>query len=367
MNTVWLKEKETQRRCARNEAFWEGCLEQGPLLWVTVPHAAAGREPKRPAIEEALWTDVEYVLDKGEYDLAHTHFAGDALPVFHPWFGPDQFSAWLGAEMALKPLENTSWVKPFVKDVSELSSLCLSSDNRWWRLYLELVTSAVERGKDKWVTAYPDLHTGIDALAALRGPENLMMDLLEQPEAVQQAMTQMTGLWTEVVDRVSALVLPSGQGTSNWTMGWSQKRFLCIGQNDFSCLISPTMFDEFCLGDTRACVEHVEHTLYHLDGPDAVRHLPTILGLEHLNCVQWIQGAGQPLPSQWLPLLQRLQAAGKSVQLFYAGAHGGGADFVQELDALCASLDRNRLFVVIEARSVEEAETLVRRAAGVVH
>jgi hypothetical protein len=174
-------------------------------------------------------------------------------------------------------------------------------------------------------------------------------------------MTQMTGLWKEIVDRVSAMVLPAGQGTSNWTMGWSQRRFLCIGQNDFSCMISPAMFDEFCLGDTRACIEQVDRTLYHLDGADAVRHLPTILGLEKLNCVQWIQGAGQPLPSQWLPLLQRIQAAGKSVQLFYAGAHGGDADFGRELDVLCSGLDRNRLFVVIEAKLAEEAEALVRR------
>jgi hypothetical protein len=363
MQTIWLEEKETQRRCARNEAFWEGCLEQGPLLWVTAPRTRAGQEPKKPATEEALWTDVAYVLDKAEYDLAHTHFAGDALPVFHPWLGPDQFAAWLGAEMEVKPLENTSWVKPFVNDISAVPSMGLSPDNRWWRLYLELVTGAVERGKNKWATAYPDLHTGIDALSALRGPENLMMDLLEQPEIVQQALTRMTELWKQIVDEVSSRVLPAGQGTSNWTLGWSQKRFLCIGQNDFSCMISPAMFDEFCLRDTRECIQHVDHTLYHLDGPDAVRHLPTILGVESLPCVQWIQGAGQPLPSQWLPLLQRIQAAGKSVQLFYAGSHGGDADFAKELDALCSNLDRTKLFIVMDARSVEEAEALVKQVS----
>jgi hypothetical protein len=363
VNTIWLEERETHRRCVRHEAFWDGCLERGPLLWVTVPGAKTGTEPARPATEEALWTDVEYVLDKGEYDLAYTHFAGDSLPVFHPWLGPDQFAAWLGAEMEVRPLDNTSWVKPFVEDFTECSSFALSTDNRWWRLYLELVGGAVERGRDKWITAYPDLHTGIDALAALRGPENLMLDLIEKPDIVQRTMTRMTELWKEIVDRVSAMVLPAGQGTSNWTMGWSAKRFLCVGQNDFSCLVSPEMFDGFCLADTRACVEHVDRTLYHLDGPDAVRHLPSILGIGRLNCVQWIQGAGQPLPSQWLPLLQKIQAGGKSVQLFYAGAHGGDADFVQELDVLCNGLDRNRLFVVIEARSVEEAEALVRQVS----
>jgi len=364
MRSIWLNERDVTKRCARNEAFWEGCLDAGPLLWITVPHATRGVPPKAPATEEALWTDVEYVLDKGECDLAHTHFAGDALPVFHPWLGPDQFSAWLGAEMELKPIENTSWVKRFVTDANAYPPFRIAPANRWWRLYLELVRGAVERGADKWVTAYPDLHTGIDALAAIRGPENLMMDLLENPDIVRRAMTQLTRLWKDIVDQVSALVLPAGQGTSNWTMGWSQRRFLCIGQNDFSCLVSPEMFDEFCLDDTRDCIRHADRTLYHLDGADALRHLPTLLAIKELNCIQWIQGAGKPLPSQWLPMLQHIQAAGKSVQLFYAGAHGGEADFDRELDALCSGLDRHRLFVVIEARSVDEADALIRKYGG---
>lgn len=360
MKSIWIDERNLAARCARNESFWDGSLDAGPLLWITVPNAVHGAPPKEPDTEEALWTDVEYVLDKGEYDLAHTHFAGDSLPVFHPWLGPDQFAAWLGAEMEVKPRDNTSWVHPCVQDADTLSQLRIDPDNRWWRLYLDLVQGAVERGADRWVTAYPDLHTGVDGLAALRGPENLMLDMLEQPEIIQQAMGQMTQLWQEIVDRVSEMVLPSGQGTSNWTMGWSQQRFLCIGQNDFSCMISPEMFDAFCLHDTQACTRHVDRSMYHLDGADAVRHLPRILEIEELDCIQWIQGAGQPPPSQWRPLLQRIQDAGKSIQLFYAGAHGGDADFARELDALCGALDKNRLFVVIEARSVEEAEALVQ-------
>jgi len=359
MKSIWIDERDFACRCARNEAFWDGCLDEGPLLWITVPNATRGVPPTEPDTEEGLWTDVEYVLDKGEYDLAHTHFAGDSLPVFHPWLGPDQFAAWLGAEMDLKPRDNTSWVHPFVKDVDVYPAFEIDPDNRWWRLYLDILRASVERGADKWVTAYPDLHTGVDGLAAMRGQENLMIDMLEEPEVVQQAMKQMTRLWKEIVDKVSEVVLPGGQGTSNWTMGWSEQRFACIGQNDFSCMISPETFAEFCLEDTRGTAQHVDRSMYHLDGPDAVRHLPRLLELKELNCIQWIQGAGQPHPSHWLPLLKRIQDGGKSVQVFYAGAHGGDADFVKELDALCGALDKNRLFAVIQAHSVEEADALV--------
>lgn len=361
MQSIWLDPSSAAARCERHEAFWNRALDKGPLLWVTVPNATPAIPPKEPATEDALWTDVEYVLAKAEYDLSHTYWAGDALPMHHPWLGPNQFAAWLGAEMQLQPRENTSWVQPFLKN-ADYPSFQLDLSNRWWRLYLDLVRASVEQGRDKWITAYPDLHTGIDALAAIRGPEQLMFDMLESPGMVRGAMTRMTQLWKEVVDLVSSMVLPSGQGTSNWTMGYSSQRFLCIGQNDFTCLISPRMFDDFCLDDTIQCAKHVDRTIYHLDGSDALKHLPRILEIERIDCIQWIQGAGKPLPSQWLDLLRRIQAAGKSVQLFYAGAHGGDADFQRELEILCSALDPKRLFVVIEAGSVAEADSLVHRA-----
>lgn len=119
-------------------------------------------------------------------------------------------------------MDFTSWVKPFVLDWDHHSNLRIDPDNRWWKLYLELVRRCVAAGEAKWVTAYPDLHTGIDGLAAIRGPENLMMDMVENPQAVHRAMRQMTRLWVEIVDTVSDIVLPVDQGTSNWTMGWSQ-------------------------------------------------------------------------------------------------------------------------------------------------
>jgi hypothetical protein len=362
MKTIWLEERQTDAICARHEAFWRGELEEGPLLWIAVPRVLPGTPPKEPPTEEALWTDVDYVMAKAEYDLGHTYYAGDALPVFNPWLGPDQFAAWLGADLTLRPRENTSWVKPFIYDLEKDPDFQIDPSNRWWRLYLEIVEASVQSGKDKWVTTYPDLHTGIDGLCAMRGPKELMIDLLERPAAVHRAMDQMTRLWKEIVDLVSARVLPTGQGTSNWCMGWSRERYLCIGQNDFTCLISPRMFDEFCLRDTVECINHVDRILYHLDGPDAIKHLPRLLEIERLDCVQWIQGASLPLPSHWLDLLRQVQAAGKSIQLYYAGAHGGDANFQDEINCLCEALDPRRLFFMIEAHSIAEADSLVRRA-----
>ena len=359
MKTLWIEEKQLVRALQRNEAFWRGELEGGPLMWVTAPGVKALPPIPEPGSEDELWTNVDYVMAAAERSLASTHYAGDALPVYCPWLGPDQFAAWLGADLELKPRQNTSWCKPFVRDWAEHAQLRIDPGNRWWGLYLQLLRESVRAGEGKWVTGYPDLHTGIDALSAIRGPEDLAADLVNEPEAIHRAMRQTTDLWKLVVDTVSEIILPAGQGTSNWTMGWSNERFLCVGQNDFSCMIGPEMFEAFCWQDNRECCAHVEHTLYHLDGPGAVRHVPLLLRLERLNCIQWIQGAGNPLPSEWLDLLRGIQASGKSIQLYYGGDHGGNADLRHELDVLCGALDPTRLFIWATVDSAETAEGIV--------
>lgn len=355
MKTDLLPPAQLSRALERNEAFWTGTLVRGPLLWITVPAAVPGAQTER------AWTDVEYATAVAGETLCRSHYAGDALPVRHPWLGPDQFAAWLGAELTIRPEENTSWVKPFISDWTQREPLVIDPRNRWWQLYLELVRASVEAGRGKWVTAYPDIHSGIDGLSAIRGPDQLAADLLDAPAEIHRAMTEMTAAYRMVVDTVSDIIVPAGQGTSNWTMGWSAGRFGCIGQNDFSCMIGPDMFREFCLDDTTACVNHLDRSLYHLDGPGAVKHLSELLAIKRLDCIQWIQGAGNPPPSRWLPMLQQIQAGGKSVQLFYGPDHGDDVVLEQEIDTLCRELDPSRLFFWIIASSAAEADFLARR------
>jgi len=365
LETPWIGEAQLNTALARNEAYWQGELEDYPLMWVTVPGARPGHDLPEPDNEEEIWTDIDYLIPSTENRLSRTYFAGDSLPVFNPWLGPDQFASWLGADITLMPKAFTSWIKPFVDDWNKHQTLEIRADNKWWKLYLDTVRASVKAGKGKWITAYPDLHTGIDGLGAIRGVQKLMLDIITIPDTVHRAMRQMTELWKYVVDVVSDIVLPSGQGTSNWTYGWSEKKFLCIGQNDFACMISPQMFNEFCWQDNLECCNYVDCSLYHLDGPDATRHLPKLLELEKLNAIQWIQGAGKPLPSEWVDLLLRIQDAGKSVQLWYEGDHGGHADFFREIDVLCDALDPTRLFFMITAKSVDQADALIEHSRKV--
>jgi hypothetical protein len=362
VHSIWIEENQLAQALARNEAFWDGELEEYPLLWITVPRAKPGPSIPEPAREEELWTDVDYIIKSTEAQLSRTHYAGDALPVFSPWLGPDQFAGWLGADLILRPREhNTSWVVPFVEDWDTQADFHIDPGNRWWKLYQEILRRSAEAGRDKWVTGFPDLHTGIDALSAMCGPERLLIDLWDHPAQIQRFMGQMTRLWKEVVDSVWEVIGPTGQGTSQWTLGWSSRRFLCIGQMDFTCMISPAMYNQFCRQDLIECCDHVDRSLYHLDGPGAIPHLPQICSVANLNSIQWIPGAGAPPPSQWIGLLRRMQELGKSVQVWPL-LNCTVDELVDEVAALCRGLDPTRLFIVAEVDSVERACAVIAKA-----
>ena len=60
----------------------------------------------------------------------------------------------------------------------------------------------------------------------------------------------------------------------------------------------------------------VPRTIYHLDGPGAITHLDSLLGLPNLNGIQWIPGAGARPTVEWIPLLKKIQEAGKLVYVY---------------------------------------------------
>ena len=45
-----------------------------------------------------------------------------------------------------------------------------------------------------------------------------------------------------------------------------------------------------------------------------LRHLDRILAIPEINAIQWVQGVGDDLAiGQWLPVIKKIQAAGKGV------------------------------------------------------
>lgn len=249
---------------------------------------------------------------------------------------------------------NTTWSKPIIESWDDPPPLVFDPENEWWRRTERLLTAGVrmirERGWEAFV-GLPDLNGPTEVLAGLRDPERLSLDFYDRPGAIVPALRKVQDAWFNAYRRATAIAHTCG-GYFCWMGTWSSRPMTDL-QSDVSCLISKGMFDEYFLPFVVEQARRIDRTIYHLDGPDAVRHLESLLAIDELDAIQWVQGAGAGRISEWIDLLQRIQEGGK---LAWVSCDP------DEVRSLCRALDPGRLLLVVRAESEDQADALVREA-----
>ncbi len=352
-----LYKPDFEENVPRMEAWWRGELLDRACIAVHAPNGQRRREIPEPASLREKWTNQEWILDDAEARMEATFCAGEAIPVFSPNLGPDFFSALLGGEIEYR--ETTSWVAPCIADWDEPPSFDLDKESFELKWHMEIYAKAAERSRGKYFLAAPDCHSGGDALLAMRGATNLCLDLYDHPGAIHAAMEK---LETAVVEFHAAFwpaIEASGQEghASAWLQTWSPGRSN-VTQLDLLALISPEMFREFFYHELVVQSEVLDDVIFHLDGPDAIKHLPVLYELPNVAAIQWVHGAGNGPMTKWIPLLKEMQSNGMGLHL------SCGPD---EVEALMRELSSRGIYFSTWAESVEEAHALVKLVGKLTH
>lgn len=335
-------------------AWWHGEVLDRPALQVTAPRQGyIPRYPTPPQSLEGQWTNADWLLERAEEHFRATFYGGEAFPCFWVNLGPDVFAAFLGARFLFRP--DTSWVMPCILSWDHPFSWKIDPENRWWRLALQITETAVEVGKGKFFVGITDLHGGGDLLAALRGREAFCLDLVDHPQEVREAMQAITPLWFEVYEAFYQRIQKGMTGSSTWLNVWSPKRWYPVSMDELA-LISPEMFQDFFLEDLLAQIRWLDHSLFHLDGPSCLPHLDLLLSIPELNGIQWVPGARFSSMLEWIPLLKRIQKAGKLIHLTVSP---------QEVLPLLEELCPKGLMLATHCSSEEEARSLLKAVSQI--
>ena len=59
----------------------------------------------------------------------------------------------------------------------------------------------------------------------------------------------------------------------------------------------------------------VGRALFHLDGPDAAKHIDALLEVPELQAIQFTPGAQSPSAMRWIPMMKKIRRSGRSVQI----------------------------------------------------
>lgn len=297
-------------------------------------------------------TNIEYRILKSEIDMMNTSFIGEAFPMLDTEIGPGDLALFLGSKPIFQEETNVVWYRSIITDSNLSEPLRFDPKNEWWIFFKEFIFKAVKRSKGKYFVGMPDLIEGLDTLAQLRGHEKLIIDLFKRPRWVHERLTEITNLYFIYYDKLYKMISDEigGNAFSVYKI-WGPGRTSKV-QCDFSALISPKMFKEFVEPYLREQCSHLDFILYHLDGPEALKHLDLILRIQEINAIQWVPGAGEESPesSKWIPLYKKILGAEKSLWLNIPYNH---------VIYIIKMLGKKRLYIITNTPSEKVAKNLL--------
>ena len=298
------------------ESWWR-CEDIGrPLM-----NIRAVRTPSRelfevpaPTCARDIHFNLDYLYPNCMNYFAQRDFLAESYPCMDINIGPGSVSVYLGSEPVFA--WDTVWYEPCIDDINTYSELVYDENNPWWRTHFDVVRRAVELSEGKFYVNIPDLIENIDIIAAMRGPQQTCYDLIDYPEQMHKRIGEVDRTYFEYYDRIHELVrLPhSCSYTAFNVLGRGR---VAKVQCDFAALMNPSQFREFIVPSLTKQCRSLDHSVFHLDGKDCIKHIDALLSIEELQAVQWTAGAGQPDGGneKWYGLYEKIRAAGKSMHV----------------------------------------------------
>jgi len=296
------------------------------------------------------WLDSKYQVDHYIESIQDKRFNGETFPIYWPNLGPNVYAAFYGAEMEFGDV--TTWIEHYVDDYAKLDTLKFDKNNLYFSKLEEMTCYALKRCEGECLVGYTDLHPGLDCVDALRGTENICLDMYMDKENLDKLVKLSMADFAEIYNFFDKMLKDRNQLSVTW-MGIPCFGKMHIPSCDFSSMISSDTFKEYEMPILLKEVKMMDINIFHLDGKDVARHIDDILTVDEIQAIQWVQGVGDDLPIiQWVPFIKKIQAAGKSVIVDIQ---------THELEEFISVMEPKGLYLCISTNDYEEQERILDR------
>jgi hypothetical protein len=321
--------------------MWEH-LEKDGVPYANIPAPVPAKDWTQ------FWFDPQWRSEYLHYKMSRNSYKADILPVANTQLGPGSMGAILGAN--LEGREDTIWIRePEGFD----GIIVFDENNKWWKLHLDLLKACKAKAQSKYFVGCPDLMEGLDVLASLKGSDNVLMDMMLDPDNTLQQLQALNDVYFKVFDQIYDIINENGEMAFCYFSIWGPGKVSKL-QSDISIMFSEDDFRTFAQPFLREQCNKIDYTLYHLDGVDAIRHLDAILELENLNAVQWTPGVGQPQGGNacWYDLYKKILAGGKSIMANWVT--------LDELEPLLDNVGNQGLNIQVDFKSEKEIDEALK-------
>lgn len=342
----WKQTQETFKK------WWQG---KELALAVIAPRDASIApslpDPGKPTSLEQQWLDIDWRVKSDAYHVARTWYGGVAFPHLATNFGPGSLGLFLGCDYKLEP--DSIWFEPVMEDYESWPEFEFKPAGTWWQRHVDYIRKAQTAVGGKAAVTLPDIIENVDVLAALRGTDNVLFDVYDNPEHITERVNQIDSAWFKCYDALYEILKSPDGGVFEFAfMVWGPGK-TCKIQCDISCMMSPDSFKEFVVPSLTKQCQFLDYSLYHLDGTTALHHVDALLAIDELMAIEWTPQSGVPQGGspEWYDLYRRILDAGKCVQ-----AVGVLPEEVQPLIDACG---RNGMYIRCQAESETQGRQLI--------
>ena len=260
------------------------------------------------------WTDIDSMLQRTFQMMRTTYYGGEAIP----WFW-DPISAGYALLFGCKPHFSaaTMYVDPAPVGPDGFPSLDGWRHSKWWPWMRDGTALASQLSNGRYFVLPFWGNHAVDILGVVRGAEDFLMDTVLHREWVRSALEQMNAILYEIYEELWQFVRPGVtgvEGSLDYCGCWSPGQALAFDA-DLAYGVSDRTFRELMLPPMVEWMRKVDNVIWHLDGKGNLNHLETLLALPEVQAIQWVPGTGHEAIMQWVPLIEQIQGAGKSVQV----------------------------------------------------
>ena len=294
------------RIAQRHEAFWaHECIDRPLLLsWMNTKSQRPTSKRLEFIREPERWLHEKFL------DMRQCQWIGDSIPFIRVDFGPVIMTMLAGLEP--KFVSDTTWYDHVINDDwSNAPDWQYDDQNDWMKLLVELLHLTARDAAGRYAVCTPNLGGTDEVLINFRGSAALCMDVIDQPEKIIEAVQAIHPGWERTTALLYDVILEHGAPLIQWQHLWSNQPHT-LPSSDFNALIGPKDFKKLFMPDIEKRARTVGRASFHLDGPDAARHIDTLLDCDALDVIQFTPGDGKAPARSWAKMFQKVQQRGKS-------------------------------------------------------
>ena len=256
----------------RHQRFWNRQPDDRPVVGFNVGYSFQCWFPRlaeRLSLGEVKPEDIpveEFLEDLEQNHRIHAEAGGDcpftaAAVVQIPWLEAI-------AGCPIKYTGNSFWSEPFLKSWGEWHFEEPLEENPWFRKLTELLSAAAERFGNTMPLSQTLMRGVTDLLSAIRGAEQMTVDLVLSPEEILPVAEQISELWIRVAAAQLALIPDSSEGYMGRADGlrcWAPDKLVWL-QEDACALLSPALYRKYIAPLNRRMADAFPCTAFHVHG-----------------------------------------------------------------------------------------------------